>query len=97
MMEYIKSWQCWLLAVFILLIVNFPVTSWGKEFKLPEHEKTNKVKKWSLPDLKWGIHNFHIHYKYTKLEAEYERMYFVVGVNKKFKPKAQLTFTILEW
>ena len=77
MLEYLKDWRIWLLAIVIVLIIEFPVYVFVEEIKfepLKPQSKSMELKfhevrfKWKLNrfDTKWQANDsFNIRHKFT--------------------------------
>ena len=63
MVEYIKDWRIWVLAIIILIIIRFPV--FGEEFKVePEKKRSDNIEfKFNDVKFKWKINKFETKWK----------------------------------
>ena len=63
MIDYIKDWRIWVLAIIILIILRFPV--FGEEFKVEPEKKRSDNIEFKLNDVKfkWKMNQFEIKWK----------------------------------
>jgi hypothetical protein len=63
MIEYIKDWRIWVLAIIILIIIRFPV--FGEEIKIEPVKKRNENIEFEFNDVKfkWKMDQFEIKWK----------------------------------
>jgi hypothetical protein len=63
MIDYIKDWRIWLLAIVILIILRFPV--FGEEIKVePEKKRSDKIEfKLNDVNFKWKMDQFEMKWK----------------------------------
>jgi len=60
MVDYIKDWRIWVLAIIILFIIRFPV--FGEEIKVePEKKQSDNIElKFNDVNLKWKMNKFEV-------------------------------------
>jgi hypothetical protein len=63
MVDYIKDWRIWVLAIIILIIIRFPV--FGEEIKVePEKKRSDNIEfKFNDVKFKWKINKFETKWK----------------------------------
>jgi hypothetical protein len=63
MIDYIKDWRIWVLAIIILIILRFPV--FGEEIKVePEKKRSDKIEfKLNDVNFKWKMNQFEMKWK----------------------------------
>ena len=63
MIDYIKDWRIWVLAIIILIIIRFPV--FGEEIKFEPEEKRKHHIEFKLDDVKfkWKMNRFETKWK----------------------------------
>ena len=63
MVDYIKDWRIWVLAIIVLLIIRFPV--FGEEIKVePEKKRSDNIEfKFNDVKFKWKINKFETKWK----------------------------------
>ena len=63
MLDYIKDWRIWVLAIIILIIIRFPV--FGEEIKVePEKKRSDNIEfKFNDVKFKWKINKFETKWK----------------------------------
>jgi len=85
-----------LVFIIFLLFLSFANIGEAAEFKVEKPIYSN-VKKWELPELKLNVGEFSAEYKWTKLELNFKELNLTAGINKKFDPKVELTYTLWRW
>ena len=63
MMDYIKDWRIWVLAIIILVIIRFPL--FGEEIKVEPEKKQSKNIEFKFDDFKfkWKMNRFETKWK----------------------------------
>ena len=67
MVDYIKDWRIWVLAIIILIIIRFPV--FGEEIKVePVKKRSDNIEfKFNDVKFKWKMDQFEINWKANDL------------------------------